>query len=180
MARDVFWYFLEKSGDRRDNTMNNTMNTYEKAWILFSIAVVIVFLIILGYYGFAVGIHTPHKAEVIDPKKISEDSRFAKPRVEEIIPGKEYRVYVVARMWMFQPSEIVVPKNAKVTFYITSADVVHGFQIVGTNIQTMVLPGYVSIISTRFDKPGEYLIICNEYCGEGHHLMKAKLIVKEV
>jgi cytochrome c oxidase subunit 2 len=42
----------------------------------------------------------------------------------------------------------------------------------------MVVPGYVSQFTTTFATPGEYLIVCNEYCGTGHHLMFAKLIVE--
>jgi len=42
-----------------------------------------------------------------------------------------------------------------------SVDVIHGFQIVGTNANTMVVPGYVSQFTTVFDEPGDYLIVCN-------------------
>jgi cytochrome c oxidase subunit II len=65
-----------------------------------------------------------------------------------------------------------------VTFRVTSTDVVHGFQIVGSNANTMVIPGYVSQFTTVFDTPGEYLIVCNEYCGTAHHVMSATLIVE--
>ena len=30
-----------------------------------------------------------------------------------------------------------------------------------------------------FDRPGEYPIACNEYCGVAHHMMVGKLIVKK-
>ena len=63
---------------------------------------------------------------------------------------------------------------------MTSADVTHGFLIVGTNANTMLVPGYVSQFMTTFRQPGEYLIVCNEYCGLGHHLMSAKLVVEAV
>jgi cytochrome c oxidase subunit 2 len=56
-------------------------------------------------------------------------------------------------------------------------DVTHGFQIVRSNGQTMVLPGYVSQFTTQFPEPGEYLIACNEYCGIGHQSMAAKMRV---
>ena len=81
-------------------------------------------------------------------------------------------------MFSFQPAEIRVPAGRPVTFRMTSSDVVHGFQIVGTNGNTMVVPGYVSQFTTVFRNPGEYLIVCNEYCGLSHHLMSAKLIVE--
>ena len=79
----------------------------------------------------------------------------------------------------FNPAVIHVPVGKPVTFRLTSTDVTHGFLIVGTNANTMVVPGYVSQFTTTFKQRGEYLIVCNEYCGVGHHLMSAKLIVEE-
>jgi cytochrome c oxidase subunit 2 len=34
-------------------------------------------------------------------------------------------------------------------------------------------------MTTTFRRPGEYLIVCNEYCGLAHHLMQAKVVVEE-
>ncbi|WP_281004375.1 hypothetical protein [Marinithermus hydrothermalis] len=34
-------------------------------------------------------------------------------------------------------------------------------------------------VSTRFDRPGVYRIICTEYCGIGHQNMLGKIIVEE-
>jgi cytochrome c oxidase subunit 2 len=79
-------------------------------------------------------------------------------------------------MFQFRPSVIRVP-TGPVRFRMTSPDVIHGFQIVGTNANVTVTPGYVSEFSINFDAPGEYLIVCNEFCGLSHHLMQGKLIV---
>ena len=46
-----------------------------------------------------------------------------------------------------------------------------------TNLGTMVVPGYISTVTTQFPKPGEYPMICNEYCGMGHDHMWSKLQV---
>ena len=81
-------------------------------------------------------------------------------------------------MFSFTPDPIEVPAGRKVTFRLTSSDVIHGFQVVGTNANAMVVPGYVSQFSVTFDTPGEYVIACNEYCGTMHHAMVGKLIVK--
>ena len=53
----------------------------------------------------------------------------------------------------------------------TAADVVHGFLIDGTNVNTMLVPGYISTITTRFDTPGERHMPCHEFCGTGHEGM---------
>ena len=57
--------------------------------------------------------------------------------------------------------------------------VAHDEILVGTNANVLVVPGYVSELVTLFPKAGEYLIVCNEYCGLSHHLMQATLIVEE-
>ena len=72
---------------------------------------------------------------------------------------------------------MLVPSDAPITFRATSADVVHGFLIGDTNINTMLVPGYVSTITARFAEPGEHLMPCHEFCGLGHNGMWAKVKV---
>ncbi|RME88947.1 MAG: cytochrome C oxidase subunit II, partial [Anaerolineae bacterium] len=97
--------------------------------------------------------------------------------VREIVPGEKYDVYILARIWQFQPAEITVPVGARVTFYVTSADVQHGFKIQNTNANFQVLPGQVSKLTVTFKEPGTYPFICTEYCGAGHAVMSGKVIV---
>ena len=42
----------------------------------------------------------------------------------------------------------------------------------------MLLPGQIAHATARFDTPGEYPIICHEYCGIAHHTMGGKIIVE--
>jgi cytochrome c oxidase subunit 2 len=71
-----------------------------------------------------------------------------------------------------------VPAKRPVKFRITSGDVIHGFHVVGTNANVMAIPGYVTEFTISFDKVGEYIIACHEYCGTMHHQMVGKLVVK--
>ena len=64
-----------------------------------------------------------------------------------------------------------------VTFRITSPDIVHGVHVPFTNMSTMVIPGYISEVTTRFSREGEAQFLCNEYCGLGHDYMWSKLKV---
>jgi cytochrome c oxidase subunit II len=84
---------------------------------------------------------------------------------------------MLAQAFTYSPSKMTVPKGSTVHFTVTSSDVVHGFEIPSTNVNMMITPGYVSKISQTFDKPGKYLILCNEYCGVGHHMMAVTLEV---
>ena len=68
-------------------------------------------------------------------------------------------------------------RETKVVFRVTSPDVVHGFLIAGTNVNSMVVPGFVAEVRTRFDQPGDHLMPCQEYCSVGHQGMWARVKV---
>jgi cytochrome c oxidase subunit 2 len=118
----------------------------------------------------------PSHVETIDPRAARTDARFATPGVT-IQPDGSATVIALVQMFSFVPNEIRVPARRPVTFRLTSPDVIHGFQIVGTNGNAMVVPGYVSSFTTTFE-PGEYLIVCNEFCGVAHHGMQGRLIAE--
>ena len=75
-------------------------------------------------------------------------------------------------------STVATMSGSTVTFKIASTDVTHGFLLEGTNANIMVIPGQISIVTVKLNEPGEYLFVCHEYCGVGHHLMSGKVIVE--
>ncbi|MBI4419884.1 MAG: cytochrome c oxidase subunit II [Gemmatimonadetes bacterium] len=150
---------------------------YERVWMWMAAGIIALFLGTLAYAAVAQGVRPPSHIETIDPQAVWSDPRFSQREVVINADGSA-GVTAVAFTFAFQPAEIRVPANRPVTFRLTSADVTHGFQIIGTNANTMVVPGYVSQFTTVFKTPGEYLIVCNEYCGLGHHIMYGKLIVE--
>ena len=154
------------------------IDLYERFWMWSAGAICVAFFgtIVFGLVG--EGTRPPSHVETIDPTAVWSDPRFAQRGVTAN-PDGGVTVTAVAMMFTFQPNEIRVPAGKPVTFRLTSPDVVHGFEIVGTNANTMVIPGYVAQFTTTFAKPGEYLIVCHEYCGLGHHAMMGKLIVEE-
>ncbi|UCF18209.1 MAG: cytochrome c oxidase subunit II [Gemmatimonadota bacterium] len=151
---------------------------YEKIWMWAAAGIIIVFLVSIGATFVGQAIQPPSHVEMIDPDNVRTDAEFGQPGVTIHEDGSA-TVVVQAFMFAFLPNEIRVPRGRPVTFRLTSPDVIHGFQIVQTNGNTMVVPGYVSQFTTTFSRAGEYLVVCNEYCGLGHHVMSAKLIVEE-
>lgn len=150
---------------------------YEKLWMWGAVGIIAVFMISIGVTTFSQAIVPPSHVETIDPDEVRSDAEFGEPGVT-IHPDGSVTVVVQAIMYAFLPREIRVPQGRPVTFRIASPDVIHGFQIVQTNGNSMVVPGYVSQFTTTFDEAGEYLIVCNEYCGLGHHNMFGTLIVE--
>jgi len=149
---------------------------YEKIWMWAAAGIIAAFLVTTGVGAIAGALQPPSHVETIDPTKVWTDPRFAQRGVTG--DTTHVTVVAVAMTFAFVPSEIHVPARTPVTFRLTSVDVNHGFEIVGTNGNTMLIPGYVSQFTTRFDTPGEYLIVCNEFCGLAHHTMSGKLIVE--
>lgn len=154
------------------------IDLYEKFWMWGAGLIIVVFLISIGATTFGAAIQPPSNVETIDPRTAMTDPRFSEPGVTINADGSA-TVRMISLMFGFVPGEIRVPRGVPVTFRLTSPDVIHGFQIVKTNGNSMVVPGYVTQFTIRFDEAGEYLIVCNEYCGLGHHGMFAKMYVED-
>lgn len=150
---------------------------YEKVWIVLSIVMLLGFLGAISVSVFVHGIALPGVNRRIDPRTVLQEPLFATPGIRETGP-REYEVYLLSMIWSFVPNEIRVPAGARVTFHATSRDVTHGIAIRGTNLNLMLLPGLVATGTVTFDKPGEYLFICHEYCGLAHQTMAGKVIVE--
>jgi cytochrome c oxidase subunit 2 len=112
------------------------------------------------------------------PECLPYDKAYEEPKVVKL-DEKTYQVYGVASMWQFQPSEIYIPKGSEVDFFLTSKDVVHGFNIAEKNVNMMAVYGNINKTTVKFDKPGIYYITCHEYCGVGHQNMQAQVIVND-
>jgi cytochrome c oxidase subunit 2 len=153
------------------------VDRYERYWMWTATGMLVLFTSAVVITAVAGSAHPPSHTETVDPETLTVEGEFASPGV---VTGADGRVTVVLRaeFYVFRPEVIRVPAGVPVTFRITSPDVLHGFQIVGTNVNLTVAPGYVSQVTTTFREPGEYLVVCNEYCGLAHHLMQGKLIVE--
>ena len=153
------------------------VDLYERIWMWTATLLLAAFVLAIVVSAAVSSVHPPSHSETIDPGVVRTDSEFARPGVAEDEDG--VTVVVLAALYQFTPQTIRVPAGRPVRFRVTSPDVLHGFQIVGTNANIVVAPGYVSEVVASFPEPGEYLIACNEYCGLSHHLMQGKLVVED-
>jgi cytochrome c oxidase subunit 2 len=115
----------------------------------------------------------------VDANALNDHPRFGEPGTYQT-GENEYEVYVVSRQFLFEPGTnepIRVPAGSTVTFHITSSDVIHGFEVAGTNINAMVIPGQVADVTVRFEETRNYGVICHEYCGAAHHTMEGQIQV---
>lgn len=90
---------------------------------------------------------------------------------------KHYELHYVARMWEFDPEEVIVPAGSTIDIYVSTRDVTHGLILLGTDLNLMAVPGVVNYARVKFEQPRNYQLLCHEYCGTGHERMAANLRV---
>jgi len=89
-------------------------------------------------------------------------------------PGSD--LYLLGQKWAWVPA-MRLQAGASYTLHISSLDINHGFGLYPANINFQVVPGYDYALRITPNKPGEYYIVCNEFCGIGHHSMLGKIVV---
>jgi cytochrome c oxidase subunit 2 len=87
-------------------------------------------------------------------------------------------VYMLGRLWQWYPI-LELEKNQSYRLHLSSMDWNHGFSLQPVNINLQVVPGYEMVLTVAPDQAGEFTVVCNEFCGIGHHLMLGKIYVKE-
>jgi len=150
----------------------------ERRWA-YVVGAIIVFLIammiITGLHWAAM---PPSRVETIDPKTLHISGEFVESNLGTTIDANgRVTVRLIAQQYSFEPPCIVVPAQMPVTFRGTSTDAIHGFVVGTTNANTMLIPGFVATFTTTFNKTGEDLMPCHEYCGTGHEAMWARVQV---
>jgi cytochrome c oxidase subunit 2 len=85
-------------------------------------------------------------------------------------------VYMMARLYSWWPI-LELKKGETYRFHLSSLDLQHGFSLQPANINIQVMPKYEHVFTLTPNASGEYSVICNEYCGIGHHLMIGKILV---
>lgn len=153
------------------------VDRYERYWMWAATGMLVLFTSAIIATTLAGSTHPPSHIETVDPETLTISGEFASTGLRRAADGTVV-VSMRAELYVFRPDVIRVPARVPVTFRITSPDVLHGFQIVGTNVNMTVAPGYVSQATVTFDTPGEYLVVCNEYCGLAHHLMQGTVVVE--
>jgi cytochrome c oxidase subunit 2 len=101
-------------------------------------------------------------------------------------PKDASTVYVTAKQWMWKFTYpdgrsandiLTVPLGRPVKLVMTSRDVIHSFYVPGFRNKQDVLPGRYTTLWFQPTKPGSYPILCAEYCGTSHSMMRGSVVV---
>src|SRR5579871_2984508 len=156
----------------------NDVAAAELRWSLVAFSAVSVIMLAVIAAAIAMHINPPSNIERVDPLSLHLSAEFTESNLgTKVESNGQITTRIVATQFAFVPRCVVVPSDRPVTIRLASPDVIHGILVFGTNVNTMVVPGYVSQVHTEFRKTGDLLMPCHEYCGMGHSEMIATVRV---
>ena len=150
----------------------------EKRWATISVTIIVVLALLAAFAGIHKATMPQARVETIDPTRLHISGEFVESNLGSVLEQNgAVWVGAIGQQYSFTPACILVPAQTPITLRATSADVVHGILIQATNVNTMLVPGYVSEQFMRFEKTGDYLMPCQEFCSFGHEGMWGKVRV---
>ena len=84
---------------------------------------------------------------------------------------------IVARKFTYEPAEITLKVNEPVVFQLTTQDVVMGFSVPDFAVRGTIIPGQTTEVPMTPGKTGEFIFLCDVFCGSGHENMEGTLRV---
>jgi len=91
-------------------------------------------------------------------------------------PGGD--AYMLARLWEWWPV-LELQKGQSYRIHLSSLDWQHGFSLQPVNINIQVHPNLEHVVTLTPTKTGVFSVVCNEFCGAGHHTMVGRIRVVE-
>lgn len=167
---------------------NIEVGGYEKLWL----GITVVWAVIL--FGWMAGWtymgeqNPTGKTTRIKPDKYHEKVKNYQNRAKKtedgfyVPPGNHVYLAGLRYGWAGLPVELKAGKQYMV--HLGSYDVQHGFSVrkedtLSKQLSLQILPGYEWVVPMKFNEPGTYHVICNEFCGYGHSTMHSKFRVVE-
>ena len=85
-------------------------------------------------------------------------------------------VYMTAMTFQWYPI-LQLTQGETYRLHLSALDVNHGFSLYPLNVNFQIVPGYDYALEVTPTASGDFRIICNEFCGIGHHTMVGRVIV---
>jgi cytochrome c oxidase subunit 2 len=99
-------------------------------------------------------------------------------KVPVVHPPAGSDVYLIARLWAWWPI-LELEKNQTYRLHLSAMDYQHGFSLQPENVNLQLVPGYEMVVTVTPNKTGPFAVVCNEYCGIGHHTMVSRMYVTD-
>lgn len=157
----------------------------ERVWIGLALCWCLVLSVAMPYWHFKGKQNSTGEAYAVTPTAFMERvQRFVEAHqvgelqgvpIVEPPPGSD--AYLQASMWRWHPI-LKLRQGQTYRIHVSSTDLQHGFGLLPMNMNFQVLPGYDHVLTITPTSKGEFPIVCNEFCGIGHHAMTGRILVE--
>ena len=90
---------------------------------------------------------------------------------------RQRNIKIHAQKFAYSPNHITVNQGDKVVLELTASDFTHGFSIPDWNLRSDIVPGQITLLTIEPEQAGEFVVLCDNFCGEGHEKMQGKITV---
>ncbi len=111
----------------------------------------------------------------VERHKVGEEGNTGIP-IARVPPGGD--AYMLARLWEWWPV-LELEKGKTYRLHLSSLDWQHGFSLQPVNMNIQVHPGIEHVLTITPTDSGVFSVVCNEFCGAGHHQMTGRIRVVE-
>lgn len=165
---------------------NEPIEKSEVLWVTLALVWALVMFVMMPYWHMTGNQNLSNEAYKIRPEVFAERTEaFAdKYTVREegdtgvpvVRPPAGSDIYMLGRLWEWWPV-LELEKGQSYRLHLSSVDWMHGFSLQPENINLQVIPGYDMVLTITPTSSGEFSVVCNEFCGIGHHTMVGKIYV---
>lgn len=158
----------------------------ERVWIGMALVWCLVMFAMMPYWHFRGKQNSTGESYRVKPEdfKARVDSFVVAHKIGEekytplVEPPPGGDAYMQASMWTFYPA-LQLKRDVTYRLHLSSLDLQHGFSLQPINMNFQILPGYDHVLEITPTRSGDYVVVCNEFCGIGHHQMTGLIRVVE-
>ena len=164
------------------------VHSIEIWWVLIALVWSLIMFVMMPYWHIYGNQNLSNEAYRVDAEYFGEkvEDMVKKYTIREegdtgipvVAPPVGSDVFLLARLWEWYPI-LELKKGEKYRLHLSSMDWMHGFSLQPTNINLSIHPGYDFVVTITPTESGKFSIICNEYCGIGHHTMAGRMYVTD-
>ena len=157
----------------------------EKMWVAIALVWCILITVIMPVWHVVGEQNPPQEYYRWDPADFDKlvDNFIEKYKVGEeegvpvVEPPPNSDIFIRGQQFTWDPI-LKLKANQTYRLHLSSSDVNHGFSVYPINMNFQAVPGWDSVLTITPTSTGEFTIICNEFCGIGHHVMFGKIYVE--
>lgn len=86
-------------------------------------------------------------------------------------------IRITAKRFDYSPAHLTLKKGVPVILELKSRDVLMGFNLPDFNLRADMLPDKVTRVRFVPDKTGQFVFLCDIFCGSGHERMQGSITV---